>query len=205
MNNIILLTGFTYFNKYFFNPSEEVVKTLNKVTIKNYRIVSIILPVSFKRAINKLHRVINYYKPRIALGIGLAPRINKPTIELVAVNLAHSEYSDIDGYKPFCESLDMKSPFVVSTNLPYRRCLERCRSRGLRLDIGVSIGTYLCNAIAYTIISKVKSYNGIAGFLHIPPHTDLAMRLGINNYMPLHEIIEVVKCILETIIDEIEV
>lgn len=49
MKNVILLTGFTFFNKYFLNPSEEVVKALDKVIIKNYRVVSAILPVSFKK------------------------------------------------------------------------------------------------------------------------------------------------------------
>lgn len=204
MKNLILLIGFTYFDKYFFNPSEDVVRALDRTNIRGYRITAIILPVSFKRALNKLCKAIEDLKPRIALGVGLAPKINKPVIELVAVNVAHAEYGDVDGYKPFCEFLEPKAPFTVSTNLPYRKCLEKCKRRGLKLDVGVSIGTYLCNAVAYTLISKIKSYGGTAGFIHIPPHTDLAMRLRLPNYIPLHEIIETVRCILEITIEEIE-
>jgi hypothetical protein len=69
--NTILLTGYSYYSKYWFNPSSEVARVLDKAVINGYRVVSRVLPVSFRVVVSELPRLLEEQKPRIALGLGL--------------------------------------------------------------------------------------------------------------------------------------
>ncbi|MDK2383449.1 MAG: pyroglutamyl-peptidase I, partial [Candidatus Korarchaeota archaeon] len=58
-------------------------------------------------------------------------------------------------------------------------------------------GTYLCNAAGYLASLCSSRLRVPGGFLHLPPHTDLAMRLGLPHHRPLGEIVDTVRCVAE--------
>jgi pyroglutamyl-peptidase len=95
--NTILLTGYSSYSKYWFNPSSEVARVLDRAVINEYRVVSRVLPVSFRVVVSELPRLLEELKPRIALGLGLDPRARQVQVELAAVNYVYSEVSDVEG------------------------------------------------------------------------------------------------------------
>ncbi len=198
----ILVTGFSLFNGYLYNPTAQIVEDLNGTIINGILIEDMVLPVSFKRAIPMLKAVLEERRPLIVLGLGFAPRANCVIIELAAANLAFFSIPDIDGYRAESEEIEKGGKLVVETRLPVRRIVDTCiKSLRLPMAPSVSIGTYLCNAVGYTIMSYAAKYGAIGGFLHIPPTTDIAMKLGMGTGVPYREVFESILCVLKTCVD----
>ncbi len=171
---------------------------LNGRILGEHRVVGRVLPVSLRAVREKLPRLVEELRPSLILGLGLAPRAGKVLLELVFHNTAFFEEADEDGYRAWLEPLVEDGPSMVEARLPVRRIMEECgRRRGLPLRPSVSAGTYLCNAAGY-LVSLSSSRLGVpGGFLHLPPHTDLAMRVGLPNHQSLRLIAETVECVLE--------
>ncbi|ABM81432.1 pyrrolidone-carboxylate peptidase [Hyperthermus butylicus] len=200
MQGRVLVTGFMVFAGYQFNPSEWIAATLDGQVIEGYRVHSLVLPVSLRRALPILKEHLETLKPQVVLGLGLAPRARKVTVELVAVSLAHyPDYPDEDGYRADLQLLDNGGLRTYTTRIPLE-AVRACRGKGYPVTVSVSVGTYLCNAVAYAIHRYAHHNNAIGGFLHLPPTTELAHRHGLTNTTPLWLELETVKCILrETI------
>ena len=199
MQDRVLVTGFTVFAGYQFNPSEWIAASLDGHVVEGYRVHSLVLPVSLQRALPLLRKHLEALKPRVVLGLGLAPRARKVTVELAAVSLAHyPDYPDEDGHRAELHLLD-SGLRAYTTRLPLE-AVRTCHGKGYPVTVSVSTGTYLCNAAAYTIHRYAHHNNAIGGFLHLPPTTELAYRHGLTGTMPLWLELETVKCILrETI------
>ena len=205
MAKVILLTGFSNYDKYYINPSEEIVEFLDGSYIYDYKIHGLILPVSITNAPKILINHLNTLKPDIVLGLGLSPKAKNIIIELVSTNIAHfPDYKDIDGETAWMKLIGNNRVEVLSTRLPIFKIMESCcREKGFKISVGLSIGTYLCNIVGYEILRYAYKRSLPGGFIHIPPSTDLALRLGLNNYMPLKEMLQAITCILATTIEEI--
>lgn len=204
MTKIIFLTGFSNYDRYYINPSGEIVEFLNGSYIDDYKIHGLVLPVSITSAPKILINYLNTLKPDIVLGLGLSPKAKNIIIELVSANIAHfPDYKDIDGNTAWMKLFDHNNLNVLPTRLPIFKIMESCcKNKGFKISIGISIGTYLCNIIGYKILRYAHKNSLPGGFIHIPPSTDLALRLGLNNYMSLKEMLQAIKCILETTIKE---
>ncbi|MCC6053303.1 MAG: hypothetical protein LM569_03800 [Desulfurococcaceae archaeon] len=194
----ILLTGYSYYSKYWFNPSGEVARALDGAVINGYRVVSRVFPVSFRVVISELPRLLEELKPRVALGLGLDPRARQVQVELAAVNYAHSEVSDVDGTKLDFREIIPGDLRVVYSTLPVREVIEICGARRL-LPVRPSLGTglFLCNVAGYLLMKYGVEKGVPAGFLHIPPSTVNLMRGETDYGVPLGTIVETVKCVLE--------
>ena len=190
--------GFGPFSKYYINISGEIAGLLNGRIVKDHRVVGRVLPVSLRAVREEFPRLVEGLRPSLILGLGLAPRAGKVLLELAFHNTAFFEEADVDGHRAWLEPLAEDGPGVVETRLPVRRVMEECgKDRGLPLRPSVSAGTYLCNAVGYLVSLSSSRLDVPGGFLHLPPHTDLAMRLGLSNHQPLRLIAETVECVLE--------
>jgi len=205
MSRKILLTGFSHYGIYYINPSMEIVQKLNGVVFNGFKVYGLVLPVSIDKAPKILKDKLRILKPDIVIGLGLAPRARNIIIELASANIAHfPDYKDVDGNTAWMKSFDHNNLNVLPTRLPIFKIMESCcKNKGFKISIGISIGTYLCNIVGYEILRYAHKNSLPGGFIHIPPSTDLALRLGLNNYMPLKEMLQAIKCILVTTIEEI--
>ncbi len=200
----VLLIGYSAFSGFQLNPSEEIATKLDGTSINGYSVRSVVLPVSYHHVQSTLPRLLEEEQPGIALGIGLAPRAARPVIELVASNVASFRVRDEDGALVGYEYVAGSDLEAVRTTLPVSSILEECRRRGLDIAVGVSIGTYLCGIAGYYIMKYAETHKRIGGFIHIPPSTELAMRHGLRNYVPLSTLLETTKCVLETVIGALQ-
>ena len=205
MSREILLTGFSHYGIYYINPSMEIVQKLNGIVFNGFKVHGLVLPVSINKAPKILKDKLRILKPDIVIGLGLAPRARNIIIELASANIAHfPDYKDIDGETAWLKLIGSNRIEALSTRLPIFKIMESCcREKGFKISVGLSIGTYLCNIVGYEILRYAHKNSLPGGFIHIPPSTDLALRLGLNNYMPLKEMLQAIKCILVTTIEEI--
>ena len=194
---IVLVTGFNVYGGYQVNPSAEIAEALKGLQLACCRVESIVLPVSLKRAPRLLEEAVEKYKPSAIVSMGLAPRLHRVALELAAVSIAHfPDYPDEDSYRAELEPVDGGLEALTPT-IPVEEVYEECaRRRGLPLTVGVSAGTYLCNVVAYTAYKLARRHSIMAGFLHLPPTSELALRHGIPHSLPLWEQLETVRCIL---------
>ncbi len=192
----LLVTGFTVFNGYQVNPSEEAALSLHGASIAGHRVVAVVLPVSLARMRRRLEGLLERLRPDAVLGLGLSPRVRAVTLELAAASLVdYPGFPDEDGYRADLELIDRELR-VLPTRIPFH-AVKACRARGHPVAAGLTAGGYLCNAAAY-IIHRYAWNRGVpGGFLHLPPSTTLAMRAGLRWGMPQDEIIRAVCCMLE--------
>jgi len=206
-NRIVLITGFNEYGPYYYNPSSEVASFFGNKEINGFKIETLNLPVSL-RAIEILTGALSRVKPSIVLSTGLSPRARKIVIELVASNIVHyPDYLDEDRHKQNLKYLTSeKTLTAIPSTLPLSKIKEECiEKHQLPITFGVSVGTYLCGAVAFTVHKYAQSTNSIGGFIHIPPSTDFTMKhnLDSTNSLPLSLVIEAVECIVKVAIGSI--
>ncbi|MCE4621131.1 MAG: hypothetical protein F7B95_01660 [Desulfurococcales archaeon] len=184
LQELVLVTGFSYYGVYPYNPSGDLAEKLDGTVVEGFKVIGRVLPVSFRRALGILDELLKEYRPAVAVGLGLHPRATAVLLELAGVNLAHFERPDVNGFRARLEAIDDGGPQVLYTGLPVDRVHSAC-NEGLQLRIrpSVTIGTYLCNAVGYKIMRYGSLSGAVAGFLHVPPTTDMALKLGLNNYV----------------------
>jgi len=172
-----LVTGFDWYRGegytlYYPNPSSLVAERLNKRVIGECRVQGIVLSVE-RSSVEKLKSTLSAMKPCIVVGLGLHPGTKHPLLELAAVNLLR-ERSD----KPSYTKLDEAGPLAVAIPIDYSKLLDYLWSKGYSVYPSNTLGTYYCNAVAYTIYSYGLKSGACTVFYHIPPVSDLLIRLG---------------------------
>ncbi len=194
----VLVVGFLPFYRYTHNSCVYVVEELGS----KYGFTTYLIPVSLKYIRSELRKTIETTKPDIVVGIGMDTRARRVRIELAAANVASFPVPDIDGYKPLLEEIYPGAPRVLEFDIPVKLVCKECITRRrLPIEVGLAIGTYLCNALAYTLAMLSKDLGFRAAFLHIPPSTDTAMKLGlqIEYSLPLNDIVECIKCVVDVL------
>jgi len=203
---VALLIGYTQYGRFLFNTCEEVVRELDGSSVGGLRIAGLLIPVSLKFVKERLPKIIESYWPKVVVGLGMAPGWRRVVVEMVATNLLTFETPDVDGYVADHEELYPGEPTFIEIPTPRSLVLEECvRKRRLSIKLGISVGTYMCNALAYTI-ARYGTKRGVpAAFLHIPMHSNYAMRNRFEGFAaPIREIVECVKCVLEACSKQVE-
>ncbi|MEM1970773.1 MAG: pyroglutamyl-peptidase I [Sulfolobales archaeon] len=168
-----LITGFEPYGKYVENPSEVVARTLPEVAsreLPGVELVTAVLPVSFRRAKERLLGLLRDEKPHIYLGIGLRPGATHIAIERVAINLADARTPDNDGEQPIDEPIDPEGPAAYFSTLPVKSIVKELRSKGIPAALSNSAGTFLCNYVMYLGLNHSFRYGYPmkSGFIHVP-------------------------------------
>ncbi|AEC52126.1 pyrrolidone-carboxylate peptidase [Pyrococcus sp. NA2] len=166
----VLITGFEPFGGDDKNPTSEIAETLNGKKIGDAEVVSFVLPVSFKRAREKLIKILDEVKPDIAISLGLAPGRTHISVERVAINIIDARIPDNDGEQPKDEPIVEGGPVAYFATIPTREIVEEMKRNGIPAVLSYTAGTYLCNFVMYLTLhtSATKGYPKKAGFIHVP-------------------------------------
>jgi len=198
----VLLVGFSQYGSYFYNTSEEVVRALHGRIVRGFKVEGVVLPVSLRVVRSVLPKILDEIKPGVVIGTGLNPSARRIILELAASSVLSFQTPDVDGCTTQFELLDGDIR-VVRTSLPVKRIVEECTlKRGLPLAPSLGIGSYLCNAAGFIIMDYAERNRAVGGFIHLPPHTDLAMRIGLGFSLPLSMILKSLECVLEVTLEE---
>ena len=167
----ILISGFEPFGGEEINPSWEAVLALPS-EIGEYAIDKLRLPVAFGEAAEIVIEVAEKTKPDVILCIGQAGGRSAITPELVAINLRHASIPDNKGNQPKDEAIIPDGNAAYFSTLPMRLIAESINKADIASQLSYSAGTYVCNDLLYTLLSRFDGSNIRVGFIHVPYSTD---------------------------------
>ncbi|MDK2383570.1 MAG: pyroglutamyl-peptidase I [Candidatus Korarchaeota archaeon] len=171
---MILLTGFESGDDVPSNPTSELVEQL----VRN-EVVGEVLPVSFRRAGERLEKLIRELRPEAVLNLGLAPERPVIRVERIAINLIDARIPDNDGEQPVDVPIDPDGPPCYFSTLPTREIVGALRGEGIPAFLSYSAGTYLCNYVMYKTLRTldIVGLRVPAGFIHIPYSSEMASKM----------------------------
>jgi pyroglutamyl-peptidase len=200
----ILLTGFPQFADVVRNPSEAIVKALDRSTIDGHEVVGRVLPVSAERTPGALRALVEETAPSFVLLLGVAPGRAGLSVERTAVNVFDFPDPDNDGAQPVDTPIEPDGPVAYFTTLPARRIVEAWRAAGIPGYLSETAGTYLCNAAMYVALHATSGAPLPAGFVHLPSLPDeVAGQRTPQPSMPLATQIEGVRIALATVVESL--
>ena len=164
-----LVTGFEPFGGDAINPSYEAVQRL-PARLGALRVVTAELPTSFARATRRLRALIARVQPDIVLGVGLAAERQAISVERIAVNLCDARIADNDGVQPREKPVIARAPDAYFSTLPVTNIVDALGRAGLRAEMSMSAGTFVCNHVFYSLMHAAAKGNRAmrAGFVHVP-------------------------------------
>ena len=151
------------------NPAEEAAILLRGAKVGGCSVVVHLLPVAWK-AVRDAESLLDTVEPEVAVGVGLNPSARSVTVELAGANVGYGK--DFDGATLDGQRLVDGEPFgkvypVAANPAELKRCLESRGVDGVRFSL--TAGSYLCNALAYTLYRWAHARGKRAVFLHVPP------------------------------------
>jgi pyroglutamyl-peptidase len=167
-----LITGFAPFGGDAINPSYEAVRRL-PARVGSLEVATAELPTSFARAARQLRALIAREQPAIVLCVGLAADRPAISVERIAINLCHARIADNDGAQPLDKPVIARAPAAYFSTLPVSAIVKALTRAGLRAEMSLSAGAFVCNQVFYRMMHSVKNDKHAAavlraGFVHVP-------------------------------------
>lgn len=161
----ILVTYFEPFGADDTNSSAEAVRLLHN-PYRCHKIVSCLLPVSFKRSADIALAKIEEEHPDIVLCLGQAAGRAVVSLERLAINIASSKSPDCDDYSPNNHKINPDGPDAVMTGVDVAVLVQAMKEKGIPCQVSNSAGTFVCNSLYYRLLLRHPSLPVI--FIHLP-------------------------------------
>lgn len=169
MPRSVLLTAFEPFAGATHNPSIAVTEHVAMEWERPEQLHREVLPVAYDRAGLRLLELLQEVEPAVVVSVGLAARRDRPSLERLAVNIREAEIPDNDGARPFDTPVIAGGPLALSTTLPVRASASRLTDAGHDVELSMTAGTFVCNAVFYRAATWANLRPGRrAGFVHVP-------------------------------------
>ena len=194
----ILVTGFDPFGGEAINPAYEAVKMLpNKIA--GAQIIKREIPTSFARGTAEVARQIKLCQPDLVLNVGQAGGAAGLRVERVTINLADARIPDNDGAQLVDEPLVPGGAAAYFATLPVKAMVRGVQAKGYPCQLSYTAGTYVCNAVMYTVLHTVQGCPHMrAGFVHVPYATSqLEGKAEGTPAMPLGDITAALAAAIE--------
>lgn len=165
----VLITGFEPFGGEAVNPSWEVVRQLDGVTIAGEPVVALQLPCVFGEALTVLNAALAAQQPRLTIAVGQAGGRVDITVERVAINVDDARIPDNKGQQPIDEPIVAGGPAAWFSSLPVKAIVAALREQGIPASVSQTAGTFVCNHVMYGLLDALQGKAGTkGGFIHIP-------------------------------------
>ncbi|WP_174508406.1 pyroglutamyl-peptidase I [Klebsiella oxytoca] len=165
----VLITGFEPFGGEAVNPSWEVVRQLDGVTIGGEPVVALQLPCVFGEALTVLNAALAAQQPRLTIAVGQAGGRVDITVERVAINVDDARIPDNKGQQPIDEPIVAGGPAAWFSSLPVKAIVAALREQGIPASVSQTAGTFVCNHVMYGLLDALQGKVGTkGGFIHIP-------------------------------------
>lgn len=156
----------------------DIVEALNGDVMDTFEIIGRTLVVDFNESARQFKQLLDEIEPTIIISLGLAGGRSKITPERIAINVK-DRATDNSGYVPEDEPIYADDADGYFSTLPIRQIVNKLRDSEYPAEISNTEGTYLCNNIMYEGLRYAKSKEHIlAGFIHIPADSELAIANG---------------------------
>lgn len=202
----ILLTGFEPFGGEKINPSQEIIKRIEKMSnrfLNSAKIHTLVLPVSYKRSIDVLHKFYEKNNIDLAIHIGQAGGRSVVELERLAVNIKSSIHPDNDGIVEDDTKIIENGADAYLTKINVKKIAEILNlKKKLPVSISYDAGRFICNEIFYFSLhnSFTKQNPKHALFIHVPfLPSQVAEKFPKNKNLPSMDLNTQTKIIFEVI------
>ena len=175
---VVLVTGFGPFGQTDINPSQLITEELDGQEISGANIVGIVLPVDWNESVEIILETIEDLDPDIIISTGLAAGRRLISVENIGINLKHDPSDELFVF----EKIDPNGPFFQGSSLPTRQITRNLRNSGIPVRQSCYAGTYICNAVMYTVLDYIEE-NELSiksGFIHVPLLSSQDSRKGLE-------------------------
>jgi pyroglutamyl-peptidase len=181
----VLLFGFGPFLNYETNPTETLVKELDKTTIAGAKIKGVVLPVEHGRAGTLVMHLIAKEKPDAVLAMGLFASKGSIILERIALNRFYFRTKKGKNTEEIDDPITKDGPLAYSSTLPLRSIKKRLERHWTPVEYSFSADTYVSNEVFYCVMKSANKVGiNTAGFIHYPlTHYMVAQQM--NSLHPL--------------------
>ena len=198
----ILVTGFEPFGKNDVNPSLELLKKLPSQILKA-DIIKLEIPVVRWKALDKIKEAIKEYSPDVVLSVGQLSGKPDVSIERIAINIDDYDIPDNEGNQPIDELIIKDGTPAYFMSVPIKAIHKKLIENGIPASISNSMGTYLCNHVAYGVASIISEYENMkSGFFHIPVLPEQAINKPKSRSMSLESSSRAIVIVIEAIVED---
>lgn len=197
----VLITAFMPFGGDSLNPTETALAMLPG-TIGGATLEKLLLPVEFKRAAELAAKGFERLSPAAVIMLGQAGGRKAVTPELYAKNVMDARIPDNAGYKPEGIPIAPDGAERLSSTLPVNGIVEAIRSAGIPAEVSQDAGTYVCNALMYSML-RLTEGKLPAGFIHVPFIREQVEGVPAREgtaFMELDDILKAVNIAISTVI-----
>ena len=181
LRRIILVTGFGAFPGAPRNPTETLVRRLERHRGRLARLGvdlrCVVLPVRYADLPDRLATLATRHRPDVILHFGVAGRRKRVSVETRAVNHASPLHPDASGRRP-AQTLRPAQRQVLHASYPSRRIFAALRGAGIAAEISRDAGDYVCNAALFH--SLAQNLAPEIGFIHVPKPRRRSVRSGVG-------------------------
>lgn len=164
----LLITGFSSFPGAPRNPTEDMVKTLQRHPGHGESFRAVTLPVAWETSFARLREAIESMRPKTVLMFGLHQRAERLRIEILARNRRELGRADAVGDFPSGPAV-LDGPPSWPCNLPWTDVASALRRADMPFEWSTDAGGYLCNDTLYRLAYASRAL-GVErfGFFHVP-------------------------------------
>lgn len=166
----VLLTGFEPFGGAQRNASADAVALVARDWAGSATFVPAVLPVEFDRAGTAMRALIAEHRPDLVIATGVAGGRSAITPERVAINLRDARIPDNAGFQPIDTEVPGSGPAARFSRLPVKAIVAGMVAAGIRAEVSLSAGTYVCNSLFYELLGAATVP---AGFIHVPAEDEM--------------------------------
>lgn len=200
----VLVTGFEPFGGSVINPSQLVVIELTKDPLDNCDLITEVLPVEYGKASSKLLELIDIHKPEIVISLGQAEGRSEISIERIAINLADAKIADNGGNLLINQPIFSSGQPGYFSSLPVAQLVTELRSAKFKASQSLSAGSFVCNYIFYQMQAKLVGSGILSGFIHLPLVPEQQAEFPQQPTMPLNEMVQGIRLIINYLTESIE-
>jgi pyroglutamyl-peptidase len=170
----LLLTGFKPFLNYDKNPTEQLVKNLDGLTIGDFQINSWVFNVDYQETLNSIPALLEEINPDLVLNLGLAGERFAITPEKVALNYIDSKNPDNAGNIIQNQKIKEDGENAYFTKIKWDEIIPLLKDQEVPCELSTSAGTYVCNQVSYLFNYEIEKNNMSCAqsFIHVPNNLD---------------------------------
>lgn len=165
-----LVAGFGPFGGVAVNPAQQVAEALDGAEIATLRVRSLVLPVEFGVAIERLGEALARHRPQLVIALGVAPSRRVISVERVAINVDDARIPDNGTRQPIDEPVVPGAPAAYFSTLPVKAIVDALQRAALPAEVSQSAGSFVCNHLFFGLMHALRRRRTArAGFIHLPP------------------------------------
>lgn len=163
-----VITGFEPFETWRENTSEIVVRRVAALALPG--VVTDVLPVSYRRAVARIHALLEAHRPSVLLMLGLAGSATHVRLEHVARNRDRATRPDADGVVRARDTIIASAPATHASTLPLDAMARAAEELGIIVEHSDDAGGYVCNHTFFHAqnLTAARFPACRSGFVHLP-------------------------------------